>query len=69
MVTITEEIAAGNFLACLQFVNEELMQCNKSLFTALFCMLLLVTVTSCSSKPVVVATWTFVNATKTGCFV
>ena len=45
------------------------MFCKKALYTAVFCMLSLVTVTSCSNKPVVIATWTFVNATKAGCFV
>ena len=42
------------------------MPCKRVLYTILVCMLLLVTVTSCSSKPVVLATWSFVNATKAG---
>jgi len=42
------------------------MLCGKALYMTVICLLLVFTVTSCSNKPVVVATWSFVNATQAG---
>lgn len=45
--------------------GKELMQCSRLLFVTLLCTFSFVNVTPCgSNKPIVLATWSFINATK-----